>query len=496
VYSTSQRTNKLISEQRIVSGSLVLGQVSQINHHDIALSLPNNLTGYVPITSVSDKITQNIEAIAGAEEDEVVDEQDDLEDIDLKNLFSIGQYLRAYVVSTGDDSGPTISGKLKRRIELSLRPQQSNQSLTSKNIIVHSTLMASVVSVEDHGLVMDIGLQDPNVRGFMSSKEVDYGVKVSSIQEGAVFLCTVTGLSSNGKIVKLLKKPIYLSEAPTIDAFLPGTAVEFLIADITSRGVIGKVMGMIDVTADLMHSGAGASGKDLDKKYKIGTKVKGRIICTFPTSDPPKLGLSLLDHVMSLTIQKTVKNGQKVNPLDDLQLSTIIEKVTVSKVEPDVGLFVDLGIKGVSGFVHISRVKDGKIDSLSETTGPYKVGSTHRGRLIGYNSLDGVYLVSLEASVLEQPYLRIEDLSVGEVVKGKVERIIINAKGVGGILVNLAEGITGLVPVTHMSDVELLHPEKKFKEGMMVTARVLSTDPAYSQKKFGKLRSNAVCLLR
>jgi rRNA biogenesis protein RRP5 len=473
-----------------VPGSLVLGQVSQINHHDIALSLPNNLTGYVPITSISDKITQKIEAIAGAEEDEVDDEQDDLEDIDLKNYFSLGQYLRAYVVSTGDDSGPTTPGKPKRRIELSLRPQQSNQSLTSKNIIVHSTLMASVVSVEDHGLVMDIGLQDPNVRGFMSSKEVDYSVKVSSIQEGAVFLCTVIGLSSNGKIVKLsadsqktanLKKPIYLSEAPTIDAFLPGTAVEFLIADITSRGVIGKVMGMIDVTADLMHSGAGASGKDLDKKYKIGTKVKGRIICTFPTSDPAKLGLSLLDHVMSLTTQKTVKNGQKVNPLDDLPLSTIIEEVTVSKVEPDVGLFVDLGIKGVSGFVHISRVKDGKIDSLSETTGPYKVGSTHRGRLVGYNSLDGVYLVSLEASVLEQPYLRIEDLSVGEVVKGKVERIIINAKGIGGILVNLAEGITGLVPVTHMSDVELLHPEKKFKEGMTVTARVLSTDPGKRQ---------------
>ena len=333
MYSISHRTNKLISEQRIVPGSLVLGQVSQINHHDIALSLPNNLTGYVPITSISDKITQKIEAIAGAEEDEVDDEQDDMEDIDLKNLFSIGQYLRAYVVSTGDDSGPTTPGKLKRRIELSLRPQQSNQSLTSKNIIVHSTLMASVVSVEDHGLVMDIGLQDSNVRGFMSSKEVDYGVKVSSIQEGAVFLCTVIGLSSNGKIVKLsadsqktanLKKPIYLSEAPTIDAFLPGTAVEFLIADITSRGVIGKVMGMIDVTADLMHSGAGASGKDLDKKYKIGTKVKGRIICTFPTSDPLKLGLSLLDHVMSLTTQKTVKNGQKVNPLDDLPLSTII----------------------------------------------------------------------------------------------------------------------------------------------------------------------------
>jgi rRNA biogenesis protein RRP5 len=145
------------------------------------------------------------------------------------------------------------------------------------------------------------------------------------------------------------------------------------------------------------------------------------------------------------------------------------------------GLFVDIGVKGVPGFVHISRVKDGKIETLSESTGAYKAGSTHRGRIIGYNSVDGVYLVSFEPSVLEQPFLRIEDLKIGEVVKGKVEKIIVNASGVGGVLVNLAEGISGLVPESHLADVQLLHPEKKFKEGLVVTARVLSTDPGKHQ---------------
>lgn len=456
----------------------------------MALSLPNNLTGYVPITSISDKITQRIEAIANAEENEPEDggeEREEDDDVDLTKLFTIGQYLRAFVVSTSDDA---TSGKAKRRIELSLRPQQSNNELTPQNIVPNGTLMASVVSVEDHGLIMDLGLAGSDVRGFMSSKEIGHGVELSSIQEGAVFLCAVTGLSSNGKIVKLsadtqkignLKKPTYLSDAPTVDAFLPGTAVEVLVSDVTPKGIAGKVMGMVDVTADLMHSGAGASGKDLEKKYKIGSKVKGRIICTFPTADPPKLGISLLDHVMSLAPQQSTKDGNRQAPVDILPLSTIVESVTVQKVESGVGLFVDLGVKGVPGFVHISRVKDGKIETLSESTGPYKVGSTHRGRVIGYNSLDGIYLVSLEQSVLEQPFLRIEDLKIGEVVKGKIEKIIVNAAGVGGVLVNLAEGISGLVPEMHMADVQLLHPEKKFREGMTVTARVLSTDPRRRQ---------------
>ncbi|TAQ85094.1 hypothetical protein B7494_g6580 [Chlorociboria aeruginascens] len=434
-----------LSFKRIIPGSLVLGLVSEINDHDIALSLPNNLTGYVPITSISDKLTQRIEAIAAAE-DRATDEESELDDIDLNSLFSIGQYLRAFVVSTSDDAKSTTFGKAKRRIELSLRPQQSNNALTAQNVITYNTIMASVVSVEDHGVIMDLGLDDQQMRGFMSSKEIGHGIELSSIQEGAVYLCIVTGLNSNGKTVKLStdclrmgnsKKPNHLSEAPTIDAFLPGTVVEILVADITSKGISGKVMGMLDVTADLMHSGAGASGRDLEKKYKVGSKVKGRVICTFPTSDPPKLGVSLLDHVLSLVPQQAIKNGQKEKPLDILPLSTIIEEATV--------------------------------------------GSTHRARIIGYNFLDGVYLVSLEQSILEQPFLRIEDLRVGEIVKGKVETIIVNATGVGGVLINLSEGISGLAPEMHLADVQLLHPEKKFREGMTVTARVLSTDPSKRQ---------------
>jgi rRNA biogenesis protein RRP5 len=471
--------------QRLVPGSLVLGQVAEINLNDITVSLPNNLTGYVPITSISDKVLRRIEAVTASESRDK-DLAEDQEDLDLNQLFFLGQYLRVLVTSTNDETNTTSSGKAKRRIELSVRPQQSNNGLTPQNVIVNSTLMASVISVEDHGLVMDIGLPDSGLRGFMPSKDIDRSLELSSIQEGAVFLCTVTGLSSNGKIVKLSantqetanpKTLGHLIDAPTIDALLPGTAVEILVADITSRGIVGKAMGMMNVTADLLHSGAATGGKELEKKYKIGLKVMCRIICTFPTADPPKLGVSLLDHCMSLTTQHTTTNGRKTRPLEALPLSATVDEVIVRKVDPGLGLFVDVGVKSISGFIHISRVKDGRVDVLSESSGPFMIGTTHRGRVIGYNSMDGVYILSLQHSVLAQPFIRLEDLKVGAVVQGKVEKIVVNARGVGGLLVNLAEGISGLVPEAHMADVQLLHPEKKFKEGASVMARVLYTDP-------------------
>ncbi|RFU34926.1 hypothetical protein B7463_g1416, partial [Scytalidium lignicola] len=478
-------TIESLSYKRIVPGSLVLGQVAQINDHDIALSLPNNLTGYVPITSISNDLTKRIEEIAAAEE-----EDQEVEDIDLNAMFTVGRYLRAYVISTSDDPSEKSVGKPKRRIELSLNPTQSNSGLTSDNITIHNTVMASVLSVEDHGLIMDIGFQSSDMRGFMSSKEIGNGMDLSKMQVGNVLLCTISGFSSNRKIVKLsadplkvanIKKLNYLTEAPNIDAFLPGTAVEVLVTTLSPHGLAGKVMGLLDVTADLIQSGAFYLGKSLESKYKVGSKIKARIICTFPTSSSPKLGISLLDHVLSLSSVQVGKAAERQDPLSALPLSTIIEKVVVQHVEPAIGLFVNIGLKGVGGFVHISRIKDGKIETLSESSGQYNVGSVHRGRVIGYNSIDGVYLVSFEKSVLEQPFLRIEDLKVGEVVKGQIEKLIINATGVGGLLVKLAEGLTGFVPQTHLADVQLLHPEKRFKEGMTVTARVLSTDASKQQ---------------
>ena len=474
-----------LSYKRIVPGSIILGQVAQINSQDIALALPNNLTGFVPLTAISDRVTERFEAMLG---DMDVDgsEANSVEEIDinLKSFLSLGQYLRAYVTSTSEGTG----AKAKRHIELSIDPRKANSGLKKSDLVINSTVQACVKSVEDHGLVMDVALEGEAVRGFMSSKEVGHGVVQGSIEEGTVLLCLVVGHSSNGNIVKLsadpqkignVKKSNYLTDAPTVNSFMPGTAVEALVTELTPSGIVGKVMGLVNVTADLVHSGAGPSASDLEKNYKVGSKMKARILCTFPNTEPMKLGISLLDHVLAFRpheVAATKGSGVK-DPAVALPISATVDKATIVKVEQGVGLFVDLGVVGTRGFVHISRISDGKVEALSETAGPYQVGSTHRARVLGYNAMDNLYIVSMEPKIIDQPFLRFEDVHVGEVIRGKVEKLVINAAGVAGVLINLAEGITGLVPEIHMADIHLQHPERKFKEGMPVKARVLSVIP-------------------
>ena len=466
---------------------MILGQISQINRYDLSLNLPNNLTGFVSLTSISDKLTKRIETMAGEEEEAGEKEADTT--IDLKALFHIGQYLRAYVASTQEATFSGAQGK--RHIQLSINPRDANSGLAKADYIVDSMVQASVLSVEDHGLVMDLGLEDTSVRGFMSSKELGQNIDVSNIEEGSVFLCLVTGKSSNGNIIKLsadpqkignVKKGSFLSDAPTVDAFLPGTAVDVLVSEVAGSGLAGKVMGFLNVTADLIHSGAAASGKDLEKKYSVGSRIRGRIICTFPTVDDKKLGVSLQDHILYWRL-KTATTTPAIErlPTQILPISTILNEAKVIKVEAGLGLLMDVGVKGVRGFVHISKISDGKTETISESTGPYKVGSVHKARVIGYNAVDGLFIVSMEPRVIAQPFLRMEDVKVGQVVKGNIERMIVGAEGVTGIIINIVKGITGLVSEIHFSDTRLQHPEKKFREGNVVTARVLSTDPEKRQ---------------
>lgn len=461
---------------------MILGQVSSITSHDIAISLPNNLVGFVPLTSVSKVLDDKIEKLLNEEGDD--DEEEDTSDdeiFDLKEHFYIGQYLRTYVVSTGAEA-TEAGGRSKKRIELSIDPRQANSGLSKSDLIVDSAVQAAVVSVEDHGVVMDLGIEGSDLKGFMSSKEVDPRVEYSSLKEGSVFLCMVTGQNASGNVIKLssklqssasIKHSHFLGAAPTINSYLPGVAAEILLTEVTPNGMAGKIMGMLDTVVDVVQSGADDGKLDLERKWKMGAKIKGRIVSTFPNSEPFKVGFSMLDHVLKLSSDSRGPGSSDDAPA----VSAIVPEVTVVRMDSSgMGLYVQIGQTKHVGFVHISRLSDGKVESISPESGAFKIGSTHEARIVGYNMIDNLYLLSFEKSVIEQPFLRLEDVNVGAIVKGKVEKLLIGATGMDGLIVSLADGITGLVPSMHFADTQLQFPEKKFRVGQKISARILSVN--------------------
>jgi rRNA biogenesis protein RRP5 len=486
-----------LSYKNISVGTGVLGCVTAITSRDVALALANNLTGYVPLTAISQKLNSRINDLLDHEVDNKASEDD--EDIDLKKLLYVGQWVRAMVTSTTSE-GTDANNKSKRHIELTLDPQRVNGDLTTDAVVVNSMIQASVRSVEDHGVVMDVGLPEAGVKGFISKKDLGPAYKLDEIQVGRVIMCLVTGKGSDGKLLKLSAEPTpflaasgskkiaSVSEAPYVQSFQPGTAVDVLVTRSGSGGLAGKVMGMFDVTSDIVHSGAGQS-EHLSKKYKVGSKTKGRIVWCIPQDDGSRqIGISLLEHILMLP-SPTSKLPENANSKlrttagqveQTLPPSVVLDNVAVTHVLAERGVFLKApsqqNSEAIDAFAHISQLSDSRVDTITSNAGPYKVGSMHKIRVLSYNPIDKLYYVSLKPSILAQTFLHIEDVKLGELVKGTVEKLILGAKGITGVIVRLSDSITCLVPEMHLSDVQLQHPERKFKEGFPVKGRVLDVD--------------------
>ena len=460
-----------------------MGQISHIGRDDVTLSLPNNLSGFIPLTSVSNQYTQSIEAYVNNDTGgKDTDQEASGEKIArLSDIFQIGQFLRAYVVSTHEEA--TLDTKKKRHIELSIKPQQANAGLSKADCVPKSMIQASVISVEDHGIIMDVGLKQKEVKGFLATRNIHE--PATNFKKGAVYLCFVVENTSKGKTITLsldrdtisnVGKSAFITETPSIDSLLPGTAIEFLVSEVADFGVAGKFMGLLDVTVDFVHSAFFEGVQDSKQRPRVGSKIKGRVICSLVSSDEKKVHLSLQNHLLSWRLKTTSGDPETGPPTNSLAISSSIRDARVAKVEPQAGLYLDIGLPGVLGFAHISKISDTKIDSLSETMGPFKVDTLHKARVTGYNFMDGLFILSLQQSVIERPFLTVADVKAGQVVRVKLEKILIGENGINGAIVELAKGVTGLIPDMHLSDVRLQHPERKFKQDMIVTARVLYVD--------------------
>jgi rRNA biogenesis protein RRP5 len=457
-----------LSYKRLSTGTLVLGQVVAITDRDVSIALPNGLVGFLPINAISQKLNEKIQKLLVDIEEQSDDEHDEDEGVDLLSYFKIGQFLHAQVTATASDPSNANSSS-RRRLELTTDPDIINADLSTQTLVPGSMLQVYVQSVEDHGLIVNLGLAGSNSTGFIPSNNLASEMSLPQIKEGAVILCQVTKASSSSKVIQLsanLDIPIIIKTAPTVDVFLPGTLTEILITEVQDTGLVGKVMGMLTATADLVHSGAYLSKDSFTENYKVGTKIQGRILYRYPDSDGSKLGFTIRDHLLDL--RKSTVAGRTA-------IGNVVSQATVITVEPGLGLYLDLGNHS-TGFAHISRLADGRVDSIGSTIGKYKIGSQHPSRIIDYNATDDMYTVSLQESIIKQPFLRLEDVPIGQVVRGVIDKVIIGPAGIKGLIVKFAETMTGFVPDIHLSDVVLQNPEKKFREGATVKARVLSTD--------------------
>lgn len=93
-------------------------------------------------------------------------------------------------------------------------------------------------------------------------------------------------------------------------------------------------------------------------RFKIGKKIRARILWDIPGVEPPQFALSTLGHIIGLkqrTLSKSTEDGgAEISSVEEAYpVGTTLENVKVCRVDEDRGLFLEVQ-PGLEAVVHVS----------------------------------------------------------------------------------------------------------------------------------------------
>ena len=321
----------------------------------------------------------------------------------------------------------------------------------------------------------------------------------ATLEEGEVVRGTVVGLSERGVVIDFgyksegIVNPAEFTENGQLTV-KAGDEVEVLVKSMeTSDGL--PVLSRADAVRM-------KAWDDLEKAYRDGTNVKGRVIdrikgglrvdidgiaAFLPGSQVDVRPVRNLDSLRNQIIEaKVIKLNRKRSNVV-LSRKAVIEQEntgrkdqTLQQIEEDIvvegqiknltdyGAFVDLG--GVDGLLHVTDMSWGRLQNPNEL---FKVGDTIQVKVLKFDR-DRERVSLGYKQLLPDPWSSVEErFPVGSRVTGRVASVADY-----GAFVELESGVEGLVHVSEMSwSKRVKHPSKVVNPGDTVEVEVLSVDP-------------------
>ncbi|CAH8496154.1 unnamed protein product [Schistosoma turkestanicum] len=263
--------------------SLALGVVKYIQKLYLEVQLPHGFLGRVNIYDVSDKYTELLRKSA---ETGII--QDNL--VELSDMFRVGQTVRCFIKEA--DSSHT-SGSNKKYL-VSLNPKMVNKAVISKNVKPHMVFVGSVVSVEDHGYILDAGVSRMNC--FLPRDQVDANLDIGSL---IPFTLLVPDPQVNSTCERVLKVTTRLDSTLSVlnpdscinfDCILPGTCLHASIVKKVTSTLVAEFSEHFISISRTHYIGN-------KEDYQIGANVIVCVILVDPSTK--QLTGSLLPHLVN-----------------------------------------------------------------------------------------------------------------------------------------------------------------------------------------------------
>ncbi|NP_001122095.1 programmed cell death 11 L homeolog [Xenopus laevis] len=426
-------------------GMLFLGCVKRTKDFELTVSLPYCLTGYIQATNICDAYTNLIS--------EQVEKDDPLEAlVPLSELYSPGMLVRCAISSLET----TASGFPS--VKLSVNPKHVNKALNTGSIKTGMVLSGCVSSVEDHGYLVDIGVAGtkaflPRQKAQLFLSQAGQG---SLLRVGEYLNCVVEEVKNEGKIVRLsIIQNDVASALATVEQnwnlnnLLPGLVFKAQIEKVMHNNITLSFLSSYTGFVDFLHFEPKKIGS-----YKEGQEVKACILWLDPSTKTIRLTLR----------QCFLQPGNTLPQLTSDWVGSVLDNCVVQTLFKNAGAVFELegGNLGFAFKHHLSASKQPHFEK-------FKKGTTHKGRITDFSPMDEMHILSLKEKVITNLFLRHEDIQPGQVLEGTVK-----CMEAVGMVVQITDHLTGLVPKLHFADVLLKHPEKKYIIGNKIKCKVLT----------------------
>uniref|UniRef100_A0A3B3VN23 Protein RRP5 homolog n=1 Tax=Poecilia latipinna TaxID=48699 RepID=A0A3B3VN23_9TELE len=422
-------SNKLlynpVSDQK--KGMLLLGCVKEVADFEVTVSLPCGLQGFLSIRNVCEAYTK------------LLSEQLDSDFCSLSQIFWPGMLLRCVVSKMDITKGGSLS------IQLSVNPKLVNKSLTSSSLTPGMVLSGCVESVEDHGTIIDIGVS--GTKAFLP-EDATQSKQHKKLKVGQYVTSRVEEVKNDGRVVRLsaaARASANAKQGWTLTNLLPGLTVKATIKKVTKHGLHLDFLNSFSGQVDFLNMYLSIH------PFIYFSTVQACVLYIEPTAR--LVGLSLRSHLL-----QPVSDINAAPPGGD-RTGEVVNECKVTTMHHMSGAMLE--DPGVIFYHPSDPANDNKVSAMPK----------HTCRILDFSPVEQIYFASLRKSVIDQRFYRYQDIHAGQVVEGTVSVLLSH-----GMVLHLSEHVKGLVPRTHLSDIILKNPEKKYIEGMKVKCRVLSVD--------------------
>ncbi len=310
---------------------------------------------------------------------------------------------------------------------------------------------ATVVKVTGDGLLVDVGQKS---EGFIPRGEIglrdDQELSVE-FKPGDVISCRVIKTGEEDGMIMLSKKR---ADFELIwDVLKEAKDQRKVMSTMATKAVKGGLLVDVGVPAFVPRSQIDLN-RNADPTKWVGKELKVRII---EVDRPTRRVVCSQKEVL-----EEEKERRRQEFISNLKVGEIYEGSVVGLVE--FGAFVDLG-EGVEGLVHLSELSWGGRKTPQQVL---KKKQKVNVKVIKIANEEGKISLSLRQAQPHPWELVPYKYSVGDVVEGTVTRLL-----KFGAVVELEEGISGLLHISQVSNHRIERIDTEIKEGQKVQCKIL-----------------------